>query len=199
MRLFPNQAMVHYLNGIGHFNKKEYPQAIKAINRAVDMQPDDNGELLAEMYSTLGDIYNVVKQYDLCDTSYKKALKLDPKNPTVLNNYSYYLSVRGTRLSDAEEMSKQSLMIRPDEPTFLDTYGWILYKEGKFDKAREYVQKAIDSYGENADGTLWDHLGDIYFKLNNVPKAVECWKKAKDKGADNILIDKKIQEQKLYE
>lgn len=198
-RLFPNQAIIYYLNGIGYFNKREYKTAIKSINRAVDMQPDDNGELLAEMYSTLGDIYFLIKENTLCDSSYEKAMRADPKNASVLNNYAYYLSVRGARLEDAERMSKQSLELRPDEATFLDTYGWILYKEGKYEKAKEYIQQAVDKSGPNADGTLLDHLGDVYYKLKNTEKAVEYWRKAKEKGADNNLIDKKIQDQKLYE
>jgi Tfp pilus assembly protein PilF len=151
------------------------------------------------MYTLLGDVYNSAKQYTASDSTYDKALKLDPNNATLLNNYGYYLSVRGARLEDAERMSKKSLEIRKDEPTFLDTYGWILYKEGKYDKALEFIKKAITANGDNADGTVWEHLGDIYFKLNDVDKAVDSWKKAKEKGTDSIDIDKKIKDKKLYE
>lgn len=199
LRLFPNQAMFHYLNGVGHMNKKDYAKAVKAINRGIDMQPDDNKGQLAQMYTTLGDVYNYMKNYTASDSSYDYALKLDPMNATVLNNYAYYLSVRGSRLADAEQMSKKSLELRKDEPTFLDTYGWILYKQGKYKDAQEYIQKAIDANGENADGTLWEHLGDIYYKQGNIDKAVECWTKAKEKGTENADIDKKIKDRKLYE
>ncbi len=199
LRLFPNQALVHYLNGIGKANAKNYTGAINAMNRAVDLQPDDNTQLLAEMYSSLGDAYNSAKKFDLSDKSFDKALSLDPNNASLLNNYSYYLSERGARLDDAEKMSKHSLELRPDEATFLDTYGWILYKEAKYDKAKEYIQKAVDANPADADGTLFEHLGDVYYKLDDKDKAVQYWQKAKDKGIDNPLIDKKILEKKLYE
>ncbi|OSZ79490.1 hypothetical protein CAP35_14935 [Chitinophagaceae bacterium IBVUCB1] len=199
LRLFPNQAMFHYLNGVGHMNKKDYNKAVKSINRGIDMQPDDNKAQLAQMYTTLGDVYNYMKRYSASDSSYEQALQADPMNATVLNNYAYYLSVRGMRLDDAAKMSKKSLDIRKDEPSFLDTYGWILYKQGKYDDARTYIQKAIDINGEQADGTLWEHLGDVYYKQGNIDKAVECWTKAKEKGTDNTDIDKKIKDRKLYE
>lgn len=170
LKLFPNQAMLHYLNGVGHLNKKNYTSAIKSVNRAIDMQPEDNTQLMAEMYSTLGDIYNIIKEHKLSDESYDKALKIDASNATVLNNYAYYLSLRGARLDEAEKMSKRSLEIRPNEATFLDTYGWILYKQGKYEKAREYIQKALDA-NPAADGTLYEHLGDIQYKLSNTDKA----------------------------
>lgn len=199
LRLFPNQAIIHYLNGIGKANARNYGGAEGAINRAIDMQPDDNPQLLGEMYSELGDVYNSDKKYDLSDKSFDKALSLDPNNATLLNNYSYYLSVRGIRLDDAEKMSKHSLELRPGEATFLDTYGWILYKEAKYDQAKEYIQKAVDANGPDADGTLFEHLGDVYYKLNDKERAILYWQKAKEKGTDNPLIDKKIQERKLYE
>ena len=198
LRYFPNQGIVHYLNGIAHYNKKTYPTAIKSINRAIDLQPADNAALLSDMYSSLGDIYNTTKDYKQSDSSYERSLRLNPANPTVLNNYAYYLSERGVRLNDAERMSKKSLELRPGEATFLDTYGWILYKQGKYDQAKRYIEDAIKA-NPAADGTLYDHLGDIYFKLGDATRAVDYWKQAKEKGTENTQIDKKIQDRKLYE
>ncbi len=199
LRLYPNQAMLHYLNGVGHFNKKEYDKAIKSINRAIDMLPEDNTDRMADMYQMLGDVYNMEKKYEESDSSYERALRIRPDNASALNNYSYYLSLRGVRLDDAERMSKHSLELQPDEATFLDTYGWIMYKQGKYDKAKEYIQKAVDIEKENADGTLLEHLGDVLYKLGDKDGALQYWKKARAKGTDNAQIDKKIQEQKLYE
>ncbi len=198
MRYYPNQATVHYLNGIGYLNKKEYPKAIKSINRAIDLQPEEDRRELAGMFTSLGDAYNETKQYKLSDSSYEKALRLDPLNATVLNNYAYYLSVRDERLKDAAEMSKKSLEIRPGEGTFLDTYGWILYKQGKFSEAKKYIDDAIKATPD-ADATLWDHIGDVEYKLNNKGAALNYWKKAKEKGSDNPKIDQKIADGKLYE
>ena len=199
IRLFPNQSLANYYNGIGHLNKKEYPAAIKSINRAIDLQPESKPEFLAAMYSTLGDIYNTTKQYELSDNAYNKSLHFDPNDATVLNNYSYYLSERGKRLDEAESMSKKSLQIRPGEATFLDTYGWILYKKGDIQGAKDYIEQAVKKYGDKADATLYDHLGNIYYKLNEKEKAVEYWKISKEKGGENPQLDKKISEGKLYE
>jgi len=199
MRLFPNQAMVHYLYGVGLMNKGKYAEAATSINRAVDLQPEDDTALLAQMYSVLGDIYNTTKQPILSDSAFEHALKLTPNNAMVLNNYAYYLSERNVRLTDAEKMSARSLQLQPGTSTYMDTYGWILYKEGKYNNAKEYIQKAIDMDGGNADAALYEHLGAVYYKLNEIDKAVQLWQKAKEKGSENPQIDKQIQERKLYE
>ncbi|HTN44897.1 MAG TPA: tetratricopeptide repeat protein [Flavipsychrobacter sp.] len=198
LRYFPNNAMIHYFNGVGHIYKKDYAQTVKSMNRAIELQPEDNKLLLADMYSSLGDAYNFLKDFPNSDSAYDKALSLNKDNASVLNNYSYYLSVRGTRLEDAEKMSKRSLELRPGEATFLDTYGWVLYKLRKFKEAKKYIEDAIKA-NPAADGTLWDHLGDINYRLNNVDEAVQNWKTAKEKGTDNTTIDKKIQDRKIYE
>ena len=95
-------------------------------------------------------------------------------------------------------MSKKTLQLQPDSKSFLDTYGWILYQQGKYTEAKDYIEKAIKAGGQE-DGTLYEHLGDIYYKLNEVDKAKENWKKAKEKGEDSPLLNKKMNEGKLYE
>lgn len=198
LRLFPNQAQIHFMQSIGYMNKKDYVEAIKSVNRAIDMQPEEDSTELLQMYSLLGDLYNNTKQYTLSDSAFEHALRINANDVGVLNNYAYYLSVRNVRLADAERMSARTLQMRPDFPIYLDTYGWILYQQGKYEKAKPYIEKAINK-DPNADGTVWEHLGDVNYKLGDVNKAVECWKVAKDKKTDNPLIDKKISEKKLYE
>ena len=199
LRLFPNQAQLHYINGLAYSLKRDYNKAINSLERAVDMMPEENKGELAGMYGTLADAYYNAKDYKSSDEYFEKSLELAPDNPTTLNNYAYYLSERGEKLDRAEEMSKRSLELQPDLPTFMDTYGWIMYKKGNYKKAKEYIEKAIQKEEQAASGTLWDHLGDIHYKLGDKDKAVENWKKAKELGADNIHLDKKIADKKVYE
>lgn len=58
--------------------------------------------------------------------------------------------------------------------------------------------KAIKNSDEK-NGTLLEHYADILFKLGNVEKAVEYWKKAKEAGEASEHIDKKINERKYIE
>lgn len=199
LRLFPNQAQLHYLSGLAYSLKKDYTKAINAMERAVDMMPEENRSELAGIYGMLADAYYNTKDYETSDEYFEKSLKLAPDNASTLNNYAYYLSERGVRLEDAEKMSKRSLELSPDLPTFLDTYGWILYKQGNYKKAKEYIEKAIQKEEQAASATLWDHLGDANYKLGNKDEALENWNKAKELGADNPKLDKKIADKKLYE
>jgi predicted negative regulator of RcsB-dependent stress response len=53
--------------------------------------------------------------------------------------------------------------------------------------------------GQNADATLYEHLGDVYFKLKNESKALENWKIALSKDPKNEQIIKKIKTKQIDE
>lgn len=196
---FPKEPTAYYFAGIA-FNQLMQPEkAVPVLRQAATLQKDDNLPLKSEILSTLGDAYNAMREFEAADSSYEAALKLMPDNATALNNYSYYLSLRGERLEEAANMSRRSLKVRPDEPTFLDTYGWILFKQSKFKEAKTTIEKAITLSGNDVDGTLYEHLGDIEFKLGNKEAAVEAWKKAVEKGGVSEIISKKIRDKQWYE
>lgn len=198
VRIFPKEPLAFYLGGIGYMQEKKNDKAISFFRNAVE-QTRNNDNLLSDVLIALGDVYNAENRFKASDSCYDQALKLQPNNALALNNYSYYLSVRGENLDEAERMSAKSLKLRPDESTYLDTYGWILYRQGKYKEAKTYIQRAIDLNKNNADPTLWEHLGDIEYKLGNTDAALGHWKTALSKGDASEGLQKKINEKKLHD
>ena len=64
----------------------------------------------------------------------------------MLNNYSYFLSLRKERLDVAESMSSKLITIREDNPTYLDTHGWVLYIRKKYKEAKVFLGKSGVDY-----------------------------------------------------
>lgn len=197
LELFPNQPAFYFFNGFSSIQKKQYTDAIKVLEQGKDLVVDNN-PLLEQFYSTLGDAYNSAKDYANSDSSYEKALKINPDNIYVLNNYSYYLSLRKENLERAAKMSKRSIELEPNTPSFLDTYGWILYQMGQYEEAKKWIEKAFTAGAEN-NGTILEHYGDILFKLNDEEGALKYWNKAKDAGGGSELLEKKIAGKMLHE
>ncbi len=144
----------------------------------------------------LGDIYNGTQEYAKSDMAYEQALAFNPNNDIILNNYSYYLALRKENLDRAEKMSAQLVKANPKNSSYLDTYAWVLFTREKYKEARKIMEEAIDTGDFNA--TLFEHYGDILFKLGDTDAAVRQWQKAKSMGADNQAIDKKISNRRLY-
>lgn len=195
--LFPEQPSLYYLNGFANTVLKNYDEAIKSLKTGSKMIVD-NDKILEDFYSLLGDNYNNIKNYKESDNNYEKALNINSKNISVLNNWAYYLSLRKEKLDKAAEMSKYSNELSPDNGTYQDTYAWVLFQQGKYNDAKEWQEKAIKN-SDAKNGTLIEHYGDILFKLGDVEKAVENWKKAKAIGETSDQIDKKINERKYVE
>jgi tetratricopeptide (TPR) repeat protein len=97
MELFPNQALIYLFKGGADFQLKQYDKALKSFQKGEKMS-SDNPQLKAQIYSNLGDTYHSLNKDAKSDSAYEKSLKLDPENAYVLNNYSYYLSLRKANL-----------------------------------------------------------------------------------------------------
>jgi tetratricopeptide (TPR) repeat protein len=197
IEVFPNEALIYLFKGGAEMQKKEYDKAVKSFAKGEKMSADKDKQR-AEFLSNLGDAYHSLNKNAESDSAYDHALKLDPENATVLNNYSYYLSKRKANLEKAKEMSAYSNKLQPDYPSFLDTYAWILFQLNDFEGAKDWQDKALKAGGDKS-GTILEHYGDILFKLGKKEDALDYWKKAKEVGTDSGTIDRKITEQKYIE
>lgn len=194
---FPNQGLFWYSNGSAHLVKKQYQQAVDALEEAQKLTSESK-ELQGAILAQLGDAYHGLSEYAKSDDSYEAALKIDPKNDHVLNNYSYFLSLRKDKLERAKEMAASVVERHPTNATYLDTYAWVLYVMKDYKNARTYLEKAIES-NNKVSGTIVEHYGDVLYQLGEKEKAVEQWKKAKSMGENSQQIDKKIATGQLIE
>lgn len=197
LELFPTQPTLYLYKGISGLQLKKNKEAIEALTDGGALVYNNQQlELQFDIY--LGDAYNEQKEYTRSDEFYEKALGLEPQNTYVLNNYSYYLSLRKEKLPKAREMARLVNTLEPNNASYEDTYGWILFCLGEYKEAQQWLDKSLSHGGEN-DGTVLEHYGDVLFKLNFADKALDYWKKAKEKGGTSNAIDRKISEKRLVE
>src|SRR5690554_53687 len=196
VNLFPNQPTVFFLYGLGLADAKRHEEAIDYLKMAKDLVLD-NKNLKSQIYSSIGDSYHALKEYEKSDKHYELALEIDPNNIYVLNNYSYYLSLRKEKMDRAEQMSRKANELAPGQASFQDTYAWILYQSGKYEEANEWIDKALKSDKESS-GVLLEHKGDILFRLGKKTQAVTYWKKAAKKDDASDEIHKKVEAGESY-
>jgi tetratricopeptide (TPR) repeat protein len=196
--LFPDQPFGYFLSALARMQKKNYTEAVSLLNSGVKMLVD-NPTLEAQFYSSLGEAYHELKDAARSDEYYEKALKLDPEDANVLNNYSYFLSLRGEKLEKAEKMSKLSNELEPEQASYQDTYGWIMFKSGRYEEAKVWIERSLTS-STDSSATVLEHYGDVLYKLGDTVKAIEFWQKAKAAGeGGSELLDKKIQDKIFIE
>ena len=147
----------------------------------------------------LGDAYNETGDFVNSDYSFDEALVIDPNNAYILNNYAYYLSLRGEKLEKAKRMSKKSNILVENNSAFQDTYAWVLYQAGDYKEAKVWIEKALS----NAEGldrpVLLEHYGDILYKLDKLSEALAQWEHALNAGGEKTDLEYKIENKSLPE
>lgn len=181
----PEEFRVHFLLGLAYRGKRDLVEAATSLEKALTL----NGKSVEAM-SALGLVYDELKRPEDSDTMYERALRQDPHNNLVLNNYGYSLAERGVQLERALRMAKEAVTQQPTNQSYLDTYGWIYYRMGNYEEAERYIRKAVDQ--GNASAVINEHLGDVYFKSGKKDEAVEQWKKALELDSANEGLKEKI-------
>ena len=191
---YPNYATFYLYNGIASFLQKNYSQSISMLKLGVNYVINNDVQLM-QFYIYLGDAFDATKDFENSDKYFDKVLEIDSDNDLVLNNYSYYLAVRGEKLDKAEKMSKKVIGRNPGSANYLDTYAWVLYKKGDYKEALKELERAIKLGGDKR-AAIMEHYGDVLYKSNEVDKAVEAWKNANIIDASEEL-QKKIDEKSI--
>ncbi|MCC8409636.1 tetratricopeptide repeat protein [Mucilaginibacter sp. UR6-1] len=197
MTYFPNQAWMNYLLGTAYYQKKNFSKALSYLKTAAALNSDDNN-LGGYIYSILGDCFHELKNDKASDDAYTKSLTYNPDNAYTLNNYAYYLSLRGELLDKAAQMAKRANELQPNTASFEDTYAWILFKQKKYAEAKVWMEKAL-VHDKNNSAVQTEHYGDIMFYLGDTEAAMQNWKKAKLNGSKSAVLERKINEKKYVE
>jgi tetratricopeptide (TPR) repeat protein len=185
-KVVPEEFRVYFLLGITYQRMHKTIDAASSLEKAIQLNDKS-----VEALSSLGIVYDEMKRHEDSDSVYERALRLDPNNHLVLNNYGYSLAERGIQLDRAMKMSKEAVTQQPENQSYLDTYGWVLYRMGRYEEAEAQIRRAVEL--GSTSPVIHEHLGDVYFKLDQKEKALEYWQKALKLDTTNQSLKEKIQ------
>jgi tetratricopeptide (TPR) repeat protein len=150
------------------------------------------GEVLEIRY-VLSYIYSSARQTAQAEEQLEAILKIDPNNATACNDLGYQWADEGKNLKEAEglirkalELDRQQKQSGPptareegdkDNAAYLDSLGWVLFRRGQVEEARLQLLKAT-TLPDGEDPVIWDHLGDVYQRLEMSDRARDAWQRA---------------------
>lgn len=154
-------AQLYYLYSFAANSLGDLQTAISAMEQAKSLARDSSSmAFYVEVCALLGSYYHDAGNEAASDANFELALKIDPENPGVLNNYAYYLALRGKDLPEARLMIEKALSHEPEQPSFVDTYAWILYLQKDYAKARTTIERALALQTDPSSEVL-GHYRDI--------------------------------------
>ena len=193
----PDEMAFYYYLGIAYVQLDEDDKALDALKRGVDeINDQSNADLVSDFYAVMGDLLHKKGKVEEAFAAYDSCLQWKEDNISCLNNYAYYLSLRGQDLQKAEQMSYKTVKAEPDNATYLDTYAWILFMQGRYADARIYIDQALSTEAYEPSPEVLEHAGDIYALNNELPRALELWQKAADVGGKSPQLVRKLKKRK---
>ena len=175
LETFPLDVRLNFTKANIMRGDNKYDEAIHHYD--VALRHEDNDTLRSFLLGNIGDVHHLRKDMKSCYKAYDAALALNSRNESVLNNYSYFLSLDGKNLKKALEMITLANEISENNPTFLDTKAWVLYKLGNYTEAKKVMQKAL-SLNRNNSYEYPLHYGHILYALGEEFMAKTYWRKA---------------------
>lgn len=178
---FPEQAPGLYLLQARTLIQHQYlSRAETLFNEALDAHPDHS-----DLRYGRAMLYDQRSNFEATERDLKAILKYDPNNATALNALGYILAERGERLDEAEQLIRQALELAPDEPAILDSMGWVLYRQGKPERALGYLERAFRLF---PDQEVAAHLGEVLWVLGAGEKARQVWQQGLELDPESELI-----------
>ena len=190
LKYFPSQPLLYIFRGVSAAQKEDYKTAIESLEEG-SAYIGENLALKIQFQTYLGDAYYQMGKAEKAFKAYDEVLLFDSNNVIVLNNYSYYLSVKGVNLEKAKKMSSLCVKLEAENSTYLDTHGWVLYRLGEFTDAKKVLEKSLE-FGGGESAVIVEHYGDILYRLGDEEKALEEWKKAIEIGDGSEYLAEKI-------
>jgi len=153
-----------------YMKEDDLDAAAKVLISYYEKHPDDKDVLFY-----IGGLYYEKKDYDNAEKYWVEFFKKNKEDADALNSLAYLYALQGRNLKKALIYVKKALEKDPENGAYLDTLGWIYFRQGKFRKALTFLQDAAKRV---QDAVIYDHLGEVYFKLKDFVNAKISWEKS---------------------
>jgi len=158
----------------------EVERAMAVLNVALREMPEST--TLRYTRSMLGEQQNDLA---LMESDLRDIIDREPDNATALNALGYTLANRTQRYAEAFSLISRALALQPGEPAILDSMGWVLYRQGDYKKAVEYLSRA---YAKFPDPEVAAHLGEVLWISGDTKTALAVLQGAVARDPDHSLL-----------
>jgi tetratricopeptide (TPR) repeat protein len=158
--------------------------AYELYTTALLASPDSEDLLYARALTAerLGDL-------DAAEQDMRRILANDPENVRTMNALGYTLADKTDRYDEALAYITSAYEKTPEDPAIIDSMGWVQYRLGNLDIARQYLQQAWDMTNDSEIGA---HLGEVMWQQGDYEAARKVWERARELGPDNAVLQETL-------
>ncbi|MDC7232089.1 MAG: tetratricopeptide repeat protein [Spirochaetales bacterium] len=141
IRIYQSRMVLSYV-----YNKtRNYMGAEKQLMKILE-----DGFESCQIFSSLGySLWNQNKVAESIDYL-SRSLEMDPDNANTLNSLGYIMAEEGINPDKALEYCQKALSLQPDNGNYMDSMAWALFRCGRMEEAREYLDRAEKAGADKA-------------------------------------------------
>ncbi|HGG04473.1 MAG TPA: tetratricopeptide repeat protein [Aliiroseovarius sp.] len=171
----PKRPRVFQILGDTYRLQKRFEEAAEAYDNAIALFQRP-AQSQWSLYFSRGISRERTGRWNQAEADFRKALELNPEQPTVLNYLGYSFVEQGENLDEALDMIKRAVAARPDDGYITDSLGWVYYRLGRYEEAVIEMERAVEL--KPVDPVVNDHLGDVYWAVGRHREAEFQWRRA---------------------
>ncbi len=157
-----------------------HKEAFDSLQAASSASPES-----AELLYDLAMAAEKTDRFDAAETALKRVIALKPDDAQAYNALGYTLVDRTSRVEEGLKLIEKALALSPEDAFILDSMGWGYFRLGQYDKAVEYLQRALD---RRADPEVAAHLGEVLWKMGKTDAARKVWNDALKESPAHLVL-----------
>ena len=181
IRLAPDNSASHQLLGVAYFKRNRYPKAIRALHRAIELNPEVTPDYPYHPYYDLGMVYLKQGNFEDAIGCFEQAIDLDPDQIRAYYSLGNTYIRQGNVQKGAELIRKYqslkpymnlvtqleiALQQNPESPERWHQLGSVHAQYGRFEKAIEPLEQSIKLSPGNWE--VYNVLAVCYMRLNRL-------------------------------
>jgi tetratricopeptide (TPR) repeat protein len=161
-----------------------YKEAFELLGQAVEKLPN-----VPELLYDYAMAAEKIDRLDVLESNLRKLIELKPDHAHAYNALGYTLADRNQRLDEAFRLIEQAIALAPDDPFIQDSMGWVLYRLGRIEEGRGYLERA---FKVRPDPEIAAHLGEVLWVQGQRDEAQRIWKDTLKTHPGNDVLESVI-------
>lgn len=173
LRLFLEEGVILTRAGM-------HEEALALYDRVLQVHPDNDDLLYARSL-----VAERLGRLDIAEADLRSILERNPDDARALNALGYTLADRTDRYQEALAYIERAHAQVPDDPAIIDSLGWVHFRLGNLELAREHLQRA---YALQPDAEIAAHLGEVLWTLGEQDAARRVWEEGRGLDPDHPVL-----------
>ena len=154
-------------------NNQKFEKSIKYYSKILQNITRSH-ELYPKVKDGRGIAYEQTGNWPKAEKDFLDSLEVKPNQAYVINYLAYSWIEKGIKIEKSLKMLEEANRLRSNDGYITDSLGWALYKLKKYEKAEEYLKKAVQLMP--LDPIVNDHFADILWMNGERLQARYYWR-----------------------